>query len=151
MVASIEATWYKPRNSSWTSSSWVTQRRIKVTCYWFELLVVSSAITVRKGGVPRSAETCCSTWRPITFMISFWIAGLVYTFSFCRSHSAKFGSSSAFILSSWSKFPSDSLLTASPCLAKNLMQEIIWCNACRFFSFWAACCCESCSSMSHIV
>ena len=68
---------------------------ITMTFSLFELLVVSSAITVRKGESWRSAETALRIWRPITLRISFWISGLVYTFSFHFSHSAKFGSSRA--------------------------------------------------------
>ena len=49
-------------------------------------------------------------WIPISLMISFWMSGLVYTFSFLLSHSKRLVSSRAFIDNNWCKLLSDSSL-----------------------------------------
>ena len=129
----------------------MTRRRIKVTYSQFELSVVSSAISVRKGELLEISTNISSTWRPITF--SFWIAGLVYTCThspFVVATQLGLGHprpSFGVVAESYHPFP----LTASPCLPKNLIKDRIWYSACRFFSFWVACCCESCSPMSCVV
>ena len=70
--ASMEGTWYTPRNSSLTSKSSDTHRKMITDCSLLETSVVSSIIIVINGDCCKQLATSLSTCIAMILRMSFW-------------------------------------------------------------------------------